>query len=127
MEEKTTKTVLIVDDNRDAADTLAILVRIAGCKALVAYDTQTGLTLANASAPDVIFHDIGMPIVNGYEAARALRSSEKLANTMLIAVTAYDASEDRRRAKLAGFDSHMAKPIDFEELKEVLGRSKRPS
>ena len=127
MSEKTRKTVLIVDDNRDAADTLAILVRIAGCEASVAYDTETGITLANAAPPDFIFHDIGMPIINGYEAARTFRSSATFASTTLIAVTAYDATEDHRRAKMAGFDAHMSKPIEFEDLKEVLSRSKRPS
>lgn len=127
MSEKTIKTVLIVDDNHDAADTLAVLVRIAGCEAMVAYDTQTGMNLAHASPPDIIFHDIGMPIINGYEAARIFRRSAKFADTLLIAVTAYDATEDHKRAKMAGFDAHMAKPIEFDDLKEVLSRPKRPS
>ena len=70
-------------------------------------------------------------LVSGEDWKRALEFAAKFrgrsfGNTMLIAVTAYDATEDRRRAKLAGFDSHMAKPIDFEDLKEVLGRSKWP-
>ena len=127
MPDKNKKSVLIVDDNRDAADTLAILIRMAGCEASVAYDTETGITLAHASPPDIIFHDIGMPIINGYEAARIFRGSEKFADTILIAVTAYDATEDHRRAKSAGFDSHMSKPIEFEDLKEVLSRPKPPT
>ena len=70
MSENIKTTILIVDDNQDAADTLAILIRNAGHEALVAYDTESGMTLAHTSLPDFIFHDVGMPFVNGYEAAR---------------------------------------------------------
>ena len=69
-------------------------------------------------------HDIGMRTLNGYEVARLLRQSEKLASTLLVAVTAYDRQEDRERAKEAGFDLHMAKPIEFDDLKELLNRPK---
>jgi CheY-like chemotaxis protein len=125
MQKENKKTVLIVDDNRDAADTLAMLIRIAGCDPLVAYDTESGIALAHERLPDIILHDMSMPIVNGYEAARRLRNDEKLAKTTLVAVTAYGVTEDRKRAKIAGFDIHMAKPIDFEALTEVLERSGR--
>src|SRR4051812_6195176 len=121
------KTVLIVDDNRDAADTLAVLVRIAGHKPTVAYDTQTGFSLAHSVRPDIIIHDIGMPLINGYEAARILRSDKKFANTILIALTAYDATDDRKRARFAGFDFHASKPIDFAELQELLRASRGPN
>ena len=119
----TPTTILIVDDNRDAADTLAFLVRDFGCKVLVAYDTVSGLALASQTIPDVIFHDIGMPTVNGYEAARQLRSDAKFAKTVLVALTGYDATLDRTRAKMAGFDMHISKPIDFEALKKILSPS----
>ena len=119
-------TVLIVGDNQDAAETLAILIRDAGHEALVAYDTESGLTLANNSLPDFIFHDVCMPAVDGYEAARRLRRSEKFAKTILIAVTPDGAPEDCKRAKLAGFDLHMSKPVYFEDLIEILRRSSRP-
>jgi CheY-like chemotaxis protein len=122
MPQDQSKIVLIVDDNRDAADTLAILVTMAGCKALTAYDSESGIALAHEQVPDIIFHDLGLPIVNGFEAARRLRRNEKFAKTILVAVTGYNATEDRRRAKLAGFDIHLSKPIDFEHLKELLGR-----
>src|SRR6186997_1673211 len=116
MSEKMKSTVLIVGDNQDAAETLAILIRNAGHKALVAYDTEFGLTLANNSLPDFIFHDVCTPAVDGYEAARRLRRSEKFAKTILIAVTPDGAPEDCKRAKLAGFDWHMSKPVYFDDL-----------
>ena len=127
MSEKMKSTVLIVGDNQDAAETLAILIRNAGHKALVAYDTESGLTLANNSLPDFIFHDVCMPAVDGYEAARRLRRSEKFAKTVLIAVTPDGAPEDCKRAKLAGFDWHMSKPVYFDDLMEMLSRSSRPN
>src|SRR4051812_18001814 len=110
MSEQPMKTVLIVDDNRDAADTLAVLIQVAGYNAMVAYDTKSGIELAHTTPPDIIFHDIGMPVINGYEAARILRKSKRFANTILIALTGYNATEDHEHAKLAGFDYHVAKP-----------------
>ena len=127
MSEPLKTTVLIIDGNADAADTLAILIQHAGYEALVAYDTEDGITLAHNALPDFIFYDVGMPFVNGYEAARRLRQSEKFATTTLVAVTPHGATEDRKRARLAGFDLHMSKPVYFEDLEEVLSRPKRPS
>ena len=127
MSESLKSTVLIVDENEDAADTLAMLIQHAGYEALVAYDTESGITLANNALPDFIFFDVGMPFVDGYEAARRLRRSQKLAKTILVAVTPYGETEDRRRAKLAGFDLHLSKPLSYEDLKEVLSQAKRPS
>ena len=127
MSESLKSTVLIVDENEDAADTLAMLIQHAGHEALVAYDTESGITLANNALPDFIFYDVGMPFVDGYEAARRLRRSQKLAKTILVAVTPYGETEDRRRAKLAGFDLHISKPVYFEDLQEVLSLSKRPN
>jgi len=127
MSENIKTTILIVDDNHDAADTLAILIRNAGHEALVAYDTESGIALANTSLPDFIFYDVAMPYVDGYEAARRLRRSEKFARTILVAATPHGSTEDRKRAKLAGFDLHLSEPVYFEDLKEVLSRSTRPS
>ena len=120
-------TILMVDDNQDAADVLAILLRNAGYETLVAYDTEAGMTLAHKSLPDFIFHAVGAPFVGGYEAARRLRQSERFAKTILVAVTPYGETEDRKRAKLAGFDLHISKPVYFEDLKEVLSRPNRPN
>jgi CheY-like chemotaxis protein len=127
MSAKIKSTVLIVDDNRDAADMLAILVQMAGGEASVAYDSATGIAIAHSSPPDFIFHDIGMPLMNGYDAARFLRQCKKFAKTTLVAVTGYSSAADRERAKLAGFDLHMAKPVEFEDVKRMLSSSNQPN
>lgn len=99
--------VLIVDDNRDAADTLAMLIEGEGYRAVTAYDASAGLQLARHLSPHIIFHDIGMPAIDGYMAARQLRSESQFTNTLLVALTAYDATVDRTQALLAGFDLHL--------------------
>ena len=114
--------VLIVDDNRDAADTLAALIRFKGHRASVAYDADTGFRIAERSAPDIILHDIAMPVVDGYAAARRLRSEAQFLKTLLVAVTAHNTPFDRQLAKEAGYDLHLAKPVDFEVLDEILNR-----
>ena len=125
MLEKSGRVILVVDDNHDAADTLALLIRMEGHEVMVAYDTQSGIALAHVSVPDLIFHDIGLPIMCGYAAARHFRGDQKFAKTTLVAVTAYNATYDRKCAQIAGFDIHLAKPVDFEVLKEVLARPRR--
>ena len=126
MSEKEHKIILVVDDNRDAADTMAILLRTVGCYVFVAYDTMSGIAIARASSPDFIFHDVGLPIVNGYDAARYFRTREQFFKTVLVAVTAYDSTEDRRRAISAGFDIHLSKPVEIEDLKDILSRARPP-
>jgi CheY-like chemotaxis protein len=112
--------VLIVDDNRDAADSLAILIQGDGHQVAVAYDSETGLELAREVLPKIIFHDIGLPVVDGYAAARKLRQDPRFAKTTLVALTAYDSAPDRDRSLAVGFDFHMVKPIHFEDLKRIL-------
>ena len=125
MSEVNKQTVLIVDDNRDAADTLASLLRLAGHDVSVAYDTQAGFDIAHANVPTFIFHDIGMPEISGYDAARHFRKNDKFSNTVLVAFTAYDTTTDRRRSKDAGFDIHLAKPVELDDLTEALRHSRR--
>jgi len=117
--------VLIVDDNRDAAETLAMLIKAAGHRVLTAYDASAGLQLARDESPNIIFHDIGMPTINGYMAARKLRSESQFAKTVLVAVTAYARAIDRAQALLAGFDFHLAKPLDHEDLLRLLEHTKK--
>ena len=114
------KRIVIVDDNRDSADTLAMLIQTEGHSVFVAYDAQTGLRLAQESSPHIIFHDIAMPGIDGYAAARRLRSEERIKSTLLVAVTAHDRTSDRRSALLAGFDLHLTKPVEFDEIKLIL-------
>ena len=119
--EPAAKTVLIVEDNVDAADSLAMLIELKGHKALIAHDAETGLEVAHAAVPDVIIHDINLPKMNGYLAAAALRADEVLSGSVLVALTGYAREEDKRRALSAGFHFHMAKPLNFAVLSATVG------
>jgi CheY-like chemotaxis protein len=120
MPQESGKRILVVDDNHDGADTLAILIRMEGHEVIVAYDTRSGIALANVSVPDIIFHDIALPMMGGYAAARYFRSHQKFTKTLLVAVTAHNATYDRKSAQAAGFDIHLSKPVDFDVLQKVL-------
>jgi CheY-like chemotaxis protein len=112
------RTVLVVDDHRDAADSLAQVVTIFGHKARVAYDAKSAIDLARVHRPDVVLCDIGLPGMNGYEVARALRAQRD--DVRLIAVSGYARPEDAAHASLAGFDDYITKPADPETIRRVL-------
>ena len=112
--------VLVVDDNRDSADTLALLVKLQGHKAFVAYASREGIRLAATVLPDLVIHDIELPDMDGYTAARRLREDLSRQRTMFVALTAYSASLDIQRAKDAGFHHHIVKPMSYEALQELL-------
>src|SRR5881227_60491 len=102
--------VLIVDDNRDGADSLLLLLELYGHEARAAYDGDAALRLAGTFCPDVVLLDIGMPGLDGYEVARRLRRDEGLRDALLVAITGFGTEEDRRLAAQAGFDAHLTKP-----------------
>lgn len=108
--------VLIVDDNADSADTTALLLNTYGHTAYTACDAASALECARRHAPDVILLDIGLPGIDGYEVARMLRQEAAFAATRLIAITGYGADRDRDKALAAGFDHHMVKPADIQQL-----------
>jgi len=112
--------VLVVDDNADAADSLALLLRLHGHDVRVAHDGLGALALAPAFRPELIFLDIGMPGMDGYEAARRLRRLPGLQRVRLAALTGWGQQEDRRRSKEAGFDVHLVKPVDPAALEGLL-------
>lgn len=112
--------VLIVDDNRDSADSLAMLLRIQGNETRTAYDGQEGTTLADEFRPDVMLLDIGLPKLNGYDACRRIREQVWGKKVVLIAVTGWGQEGDRRRSHEAGFDHHMVKPVDPHDLAKLL-------
>jgi CheY-like chemotaxis protein len=104
--------VLVVDDNKDAAESLYLLLEQLGCEAVVAHTGPAGVEAARAKPPDVVFLDIGLPGLDGYEVARRLRAEAWGPRTVLVAVTGYGREEDRRKAEAAGFDMHFVKPAD---------------
>jgi PAS domain S-box-containing protein len=108
--------IVVVDDDVDAADSLARLLRIAGHEVLSVYDGPAALQRAEAFRPDLILLDIGMPVMDGYEAARRIRQTPSLRNVLLVAQTGWGQSEDRRRTREAGFDHHLIKPVDHTKL-----------
>jgi CheY-like chemotaxis protein len=110
--------VLVVDDNVDSAETLAEMLKLWGHEVRTAHDGQDALEAARAHRPDAVLLDVGLPIMDGYETARRLR--EEGLGALLVAVTGFGAAEDRRRAKEAGFDTHLTKPVSPETLRRVL-------
>jgi CheY-like chemotaxis protein len=111
---------LIVDDNRDSADTLGMLLRIMGNETRTAYDGQQGLEAASEFRPDVTLLDIGLPKINGHEACRRIREQPWGRAMVLIAVTGWGQEEDLRRSHEAGFDRHLVKPVDTGALMKML-------
>ena len=112
--------VLVVDDNVDAADSLAMLLRLAGHEVRVAYDGASALRLAECRAADLVFLDIGMPVIDGYELARAFRSLPVPEPIILVALTGWGQPEDRRVPREAGFDHHLVKPVAPDDLAVLL-------
>lgn len=115
--------ILVVDDNVDAAESLAILLQVLGHTTKTAHDGLTALDRARAFKPDTIFLDIGLPKMDGYEVARRLRQDPGLhPQPLLVALTGHSQEEDRQRAHAAGFDRHLVKPVEMDQLTATLER-----
>ena len=112
--------ILLVDDNRDATDSMATLLRLGGHDVRTAYDGQTALALARIEAPDVVICDVSMPGMGGYELAHHLREDLGLEDSLLVALSGYAQDEDRHRSQEAGFNAHLAKPVRLDNLKQLL-------
>ncbi len=112
--------VLVVDDNVDGAESAAMLLKLDGHDVRVAHTGPDALAVAHEFVPDVVVLDIGLPGMDGYAVARALREDRVVAHVRLIAVTGYGRDDDRRRAQAAGFDDHLVKPVDIETLSALL-------
>lgn len=115
--------ILIVDDNRDAADSLAFLFELEGHEVSVAYDGLKGLELALHFRPETVFLDIGLPGIDGYQVCRRIRE-HGLTDTLVVAITGYGRDEDRRQAEVAGFDCLHVKPVQPEALQDLLLQGK---
>jgi CheY-like chemotaxis protein len=115
--------VLVVDDNRDVAMTLAALLKHQGHAVQLAHDGPAALAMAAECRPDLVLVDIGLPGMDGYEVARKLRTLKGLDRAMLAALTGFGHEEHRRRSEEAGFDCHLVKPLKAEELLALLAKA----
>jgi CheY-like chemotaxis protein len=111
--------ILVADDDLDGAETLAIVLRVAGHDVQIAHDGPSTLRIAADFQPDVVFLDVGMPGMDGFETARQLRQSVELDKTVLVALTGYGREEDRARAAQAGFDHFLVKPTPPKVLTDI--------
>jgi PAS domain S-box-containing protein len=116
----TARRILIVDDNRDSADSLVMLLSLAGHETRAAYDGMEGIVVAQSFQPDVILFDLGMPKLNGFEACRQIRGEPWGSEITMLALSGWGQDEDRRKSREAGFDGHLVKPVDYPELLNLL-------
>jgi PAS domain S-box-containing protein len=114
--------VLVVEDNPDAAESLMMILEVLGHHVRVVYDGRAALEAARANLPDIMLIDIGLPGMNGYELAQAIRGEATLARIILVALTGYGRSEDKAQALAAGFDYHLVKPVDLQALGDLVAR-----
>ena len=112
--------VLVVDDHADSADSLSLLLSHLGHEVQTAYDSRMALTIARSFRPGVVFCDLGLPIMDGYEVARQLRTFPETRDAVLVALTGYGQDEDKKRSVTAGFHYHLVKPVSPESLEDVL-------
>ena len=112
--------LLVVDDNKDAATSLGVLLRLMGHEVNVSHSGPEGLELAKSSHPHLVLMDLGMPNMDGYEVARKLRGSPGTESVVIVALTGWGQAEDRRRTAEAGFDHHLMKPLDPNALESIL-------
>jgi CheY-like chemotaxis protein len=112
--------VLIVDDNEDSANSLALILKLGGHETASVYTAFDALQRAAVFRPDVVLLDIGLPGMDGYEVAQKMRELPGLRDIRLVAVTGYGRSDDRLRAREAGFDDHLTKPVEHAVLERTL-------
>jgi CheY-like chemotaxis protein len=118
----TGRKILVVDDNRDAANSLAMLLRCVGAEVHTAYDGPSALEAVRAYHPPIVFLDIGMPGMDGYAVAAQIRQDPECRQVTVIALTGWGQEDDRRRTKAAGFDYHLVKPPELITVTELLSQ-----
>ncbi|HZE90729.1 MAG TPA: response regulator [Rhizobacter sp.] len=111
---------LLIEDHVDAAESLAMLLQLIGHEVEVAFDGAGGLAKARSLRPEVVLCDIGLPGMDGYAVARALRAAPETSSAFLIALTGYGQEDDRRRALEAGFDAHLTKPASIQQIHKTV-------
>jgi CheY-like chemotaxis protein len=118
--------ILVIDDNRDGADTLAAVLRALGYQTCTAYDGFAALAAVDAFRPDAMVVDIGLPGIDGFSLARSIRGKSAYARSLMIALTAYRGEEYRLQSKQAGFDHYLVKPADLTQLRNLLQQCAQP-
>jgi CheY-like chemotaxis protein len=118
--EVTGRRILLVDDNEDAARALAEALSEMGHSVRVAHDGPAALALLETFSPDIAFLDIGLPVMDGYELARRIRSEHRLDGVRLVSITGYGQPNDKARAQEAGFAVHLVKPVDLTDMEKVI-------
>lgn len=119
-EQAVPRRILVVDDNKDSAESLAMLLRLTGHETRVAYDGLGAIEMAKQYRPDVVLLDIGLPKLNGFDACRQIRRQPWGEDIVIVALTGWGQDEDRRQSEKAGFDAHMVKPFDHVVLRQLL-------
>ncbi|HEX5631831.1 MAG TPA: ATP-binding protein, partial [Gemmatimonadales bacterium] len=114
------RTIVVADDNVDAAESLAMVLRLRGHVVHTAHDGEGALALVRRTRPDVVLMDLGMPGLTGHEVACAIRQEPWGTGMTLVALTGWGQTEDRRRSQEVGFDHHLVKPVDFAQLERLL-------
>jgi CheY-like chemotaxis protein/anti-sigma regulatory factor (Ser/Thr protein kinase) len=114
--------ILVVDDNRDAAESLAVILRLSGHCVEVAYDGWQAIETARALQPELVFLDIGLPGMSGHDVAREMKALPEAAGALLVALTGWGAAADRALSRAAGFDEHLTKPADPGDVERVVER-----
>lgn len=112
--------IMVIDDNMDAADSFSMLLQIIGHETRVEHSGTAALAAVEQWTPDVVFLDIGLPGMNGYEVLSRLRERPALSGTAVVAITGWGSPEDRRRAEAAGFAAHLTKPADMADVERLL-------
>ena len=115
-----TVTLLVVDDNRDSADSLALLLNLQGHETEAVYDGLSAVHTAERFAPDVVLLDRGLPILDGIEACRRIREKPWGRNMVIVALTGWGQNEDREKSRQAGFDHHLVKPVQVGRILELM-------
>ena len=118
--ETTGRKILVVDDNKDAADTLAMMLRLKSQEVIVKYDGREAVAAGADFLPEIAILDIGMPGLDGYETCKLIRQQPWGKEMKLIALTGYGQEEDVRKSTEAGFDTHLLKPVDLAQLLQLL-------
>ena len=114
--------ILVVDDNRDAADVVAELLLVTGAEVRVAYDGPTAISLCRERMPKLVLLDIGMPVMDGYEVASRIRALPGGTHVVISALSGWGQPDDRRRGREAGFDYHLTKPAELEAIQNLMSR-----